>query len=246
VLPDDNFASIVSGVEEGRAVFAKMQKFTTYVLASNIPEIVPFLIYVLLPVPLALTVIQILSIDPGTDLLPAIGLGREPPERVAMQRPPRRLDQRLLSLPLMATSYLFLGLIQAAFSLGLFFLVLHQGGWQWGQELAENASLYHSATGTTLATIILMQVGNVVGRRSLRGIGLDSGLLGNRILLLGVATEILFSWAILYFPRCRTFCRPGRSTGRSTRSPGWAFRSYSGWTLQGSAWRLKGTADRVR
>jgi sodium/potassium-transporting ATPase subunit alpha len=137
VLLDDNFASIVSGVEEGRAVFANMQKFTTYVLASNIPEIVPFLIYVLLPVPLALTVIQILSIDLGTDLLPAIGLGREPPEREAMQRPPRRLDQRLLSL----------GLIQAAFSLGLFFLVLHQGGWQRRQELAENASLYHSATG---------------------------------------------------------------------------------------------------
>jgi sodium/potassium-transporting ATPase subunit alpha len=106
----------------------------------------------------------------------------------------------LLSFRLMATSYLFLGAIQAAFSLGLFFLVLHQGGWQWGQELAENVPLYQSATGITLASIILMQVGNVVGRRSLRGSGLDRGLLGNRILLLGVATEILFSWAILYFP----------------------------------------------
>jgi sodium/potassium-transporting ATPase subunit alpha len=209
VLLDDNFASIVSGVEEGRAVFANMQKFTTYVLASNIPEIVPFLLYVLLPVPLALTVIQILSIDLGTDLLPAIGLGQEPPERDSMQRPPRRLDQRLLSFRLMATSYLFLGLIQAAFSLSLFFLVLHQGGWQWGQELAENAPLYRSATGITLATIILMQVGNVVGRRSLRGSGLDRGLLANRILLLGVATEILFSWAILYFPPVQEILQTG-------------------------------------
>jgi sodium/potassium-transporting ATPase subunit alpha len=209
VLLDDNFASIASGVEEGRAVFANMQKFTTYVLASNIPEIVPFLLYVLLPVPLALTVIQILFIDLGTDLLPAIGLGQEPPERDSMQRPPRRLDQRLLSFRLMATAYMFLGVIQAAFSLCLFFLVLHRGGWHWGQPLAENAPLYHSATGITLATIVLMQVGNVIGRRSLRGSGLDRGLLGNRILLLGVATEILFSWAILYFTPLQTFLQTG-------------------------------------
>jgi sodium/potassium-transporting ATPase subunit alpha len=65
VLLDDHFASIVAGIEEGRAVFANIQKFTTYVLASNIPEIVPFLLYIALPVPLALTVIQILSVDLG-------------------------------------------------------------------------------------------------------------------------------------------------------------------------------------
>ncbi|MCB1763904.1 MAG: cation-transporting P-type ATPase, partial [Gammaproteobacteria bacterium] len=209
VLLDDNFASIISGIEEGRAVFANMQKFTTYVLASNIPEIVPFLIYVLLPVPLALTVIQILSIDLGTDLLPAIGLGQEPPEHEVMQRPPRRLDQRLLSFRLMATAYLFLGVIQAACSLGLFFLVLHQGGWQWGQEISENTPLYHSATGITLASIILMQVGNVVGRRSLRGSGLDLGLFRNRILLLGLVTELLFSWAVLYFPPVQQILHTG-------------------------------------
>jgi sodium/potassium-transporting ATPase subunit alpha len=192
-------------------------------------------------------VIHILSIDLGTDLLPAMGLGREPPEREAMQRPPRRLDQRLLSIRLMATSYLFLGLIQAAFSPGLFFLVLHQGGWQWGQELAENNPLYHSATGITLAAIILMQVGNVVGRRSLRGSGLDRGLLANRILLLGVATEILFSCAILYLPPVQKLLQTGPV----------------GWEIYALAWvgipllfgmdlvrkRLAaraGTADRVR
>ncbi len=186
-----------------------MQKFTTYVLASNIPEIVPFLIFIVFPVPLALTVIQILSIDLGTDLLPAIGLGQEPPERDTMDHPPRRLDQRLLSFRLMATAYLFLGMIQAAFSLCLFFLVLYQGGWQWGQELAENDPLYRSATGITLSTIILMQIGNVVGRRSLRGSGLDRGLLGNRMLLLGMAAEVVFSWAILYFPPFQEFLRTG-------------------------------------
>lgn len=199
VLLDDNFASIVAGIEEGRAVFANMQKFTTYVLASNIPEIVPFLLYVVLPVPLALTVIQILSIDLGTDLLPAIALGQEPPERDAMTRPPRRPNERLLSFPLMATAYLFLGIIQAVWSLNMFFLVLLQGGWQWGQELATSDPLYRSATGITLASVVLMQIGNVVGRRSLRFSGTDAGLFRNKLILSGVAVEIAFSWAILYF-----------------------------------------------
>ena len=198
VLLDDNFASIVAGVEEGRAVFANMQKFTTYVLASNVPEIVPFLLYVALPVPLALTVIQILSIDLGTDLLPAIGLGQEPPQREAMCRPPRGAKDGLLSLPLMATSYLFLGLIQAAWSLSMFFLVLVHGGWTWGETLATSDPLYRSATGITLATVVLMQVGNLIGRRTTRRSGLDLGIVRNPLLVLGIVLEVAFSWAILY------------------------------------------------
>ncbi|MEZ6060870.1 MAG: cation-transporting P-type ATPase [Planctomycetaceae bacterium] len=209
VLLDDNFASIVAGIAGGRAVFDNMKKFTTYVLTSNIPEIVPFLLYVVLPVPLALTIVQILCIDLGTDLLPAIGLGQEPPDSECMKRPPRRLDQRLLSLPVMATSYLFLGMIQAAWSLTLFFLVLHQGNWKWGQELSIHDPLYHSATGITLSAIMLMQIGNVVGRRSLRRSGLDLRLFSNRLIVGGMVLELTFSWAILYFPPAREFLRTG-------------------------------------
>ncbi len=209
VLLDDNFASIVAGIREGRSVFANMQKFTTYVLASNIPEIVPFVLYIVLPIPLALTVIQILSIDLGTDLLPAIGLGQEPPERDAMARPPRRSNERLLSLALMLTAYLFLGVIQAAWSLAMFFVVLWEGGWQWGQELAANDPLYRSATGITLSTVVLMQIGNVVSRRSLRSSGLDAGLFRNKLVLMGVALEIAFSWAILYFHPLQAFLGTG-------------------------------------
>lgn len=200
VLLDNNFASIVAGVEEGRTVFANIRNFTTYVLASNIPEIAPFLLYIMLPVPLALTVIQILSIDLGTDLLPAIGLGQEPPERDTMRRPPRRRTDRLLSFPLMKTAYLFLGMIEASYSLLLFFFVLWDGGWRWGEELAASDPLYRSATGITLATVVLMQIGNVLGRRSRHGVGLDAGLWQNRLMLLGILVEAVFSWTILYFP----------------------------------------------
>jgi len=200
ILLDDNFASIVAGVEEGRTVFANIRKFTGYVLASNVPEILPYLLYILLPVPLALTVIQILAIDLGTDLLPAIALGQEPPEPEAMSEPPRDPHGGLLTAGLMCQSYLFLGLIEAGWSLLLFFLVLVQGGWQFGQELAGSDTLYRSATGIALASILLLQVGNLIGRRNRHRSGLDRGLLSNRLMLLGIALEIAFSWALLYWP----------------------------------------------
>lgn len=199
VLLDDNFASIVSGIKEGRAVYANMQKFVTYVLASNIPEIVPFLLYILFPIPLALTVVQILSIDLGTDLLPAIGLGQDAPDHETMRRPPRSRQERLLSRSLMVRAYLFLGVIQACYSMALFFVVLVIGGWRWGDPLETSAPLYRSATGITLATIVLMQVGNVVGRRSENRCGFSLVLHHNRIIALGIFIEVVFSWAVLYW-----------------------------------------------
>ena len=200
ILLDDNFASIVAGIEEGRTIFANIQKFTNYVLVSNGPEILPYLIYIMFPVPLALTVIQILTIDLGTDIIPSMALGQEKPRRGIMRRPPRRRSDKLMSWPLIIHSYLFLGLIEAAFSLSLFFWVLTAGGWSWGQELASNDALYRSATGITLAAILLMQIGNLFGRRSRYGSGLDRSALSNPLMLGGVGLEIAISWAILYYP----------------------------------------------
>jgi sodium/potassium-transporting ATPase subunit alpha len=198
VLLDDNFASIVAGVEEGRTVFANIRKFTNYVLVSNGPEILPYLLYVVFPVPLALGVIHILSIDLGTDIVPSMALGQEPPDPDEMRRPPRRREQGLLSFPLIAHSYLFLGLLEAAWSLTLFFGVLHAGGWRFGDELASSDPLQRSATGITLASILLMQIGNLVGRRYRSRSGLDLGLLRNRLMLAGIAVQVVFSWAVLY------------------------------------------------
>ncbi|MBU1137608.1 MAG: cation-transporting P-type ATPase, partial [Proteobacteria bacterium] len=96
ILLDDNFASIVAGIEEGRTVFENIKKFTNYVLVSNGPEILPYLLYILLPVPLALNVIQILSIDLGTDILPGVALGSERPEKNIMTRPPVGKGEKIL------------------------------------------------------------------------------------------------------------------------------------------------------
>ena len=200
ILLDDNFASIVAGIEEGRTVFDNIKKFTNYVLVSNGPEILPYLLYILLPVPLALNVIQILSIDLGTDIIPSMALGQEPPDPETMNKPPRQRDEGLLTPPLIIHSYLFLGLLEGIWSLGLFFYVLHSGGWQYGEELASNAPLYRSAMGITLSTILLMQIGNLLGRRFARQSGLDLGIFKNRLMLLGIIIQVVFSWATLYFP----------------------------------------------
>ncbi|MBN2429685.1 MAG: cation-transporting P-type ATPase [Deltaproteobacteria bacterium] len=200
ILLDDNFASIVAGIEEGRTVFSNIKKFTNYVLVSNGPEILPYLLYVLLPVPLALTVIQILSIDLGTDIIPSMALGQEPPDAEEMNRPPRDQNEGLLTLPLISHSYLFLGLLEALWSMTLFFLVLIQGGWHYGQDLGTADPLYRSATGIALATILLMQIGNLLGRRFRSRSGLDGGIFRNRLLILGIIIQIVFSWALLYFP----------------------------------------------
>ena len=97
IFLDDNFASIVAAIEEGRAVFENIRKFLTYILSSNIPELVPYLAFVLFRIPLPLTIIQILAVDLGTDMLPALGLGAEKPDPGVMQRPPRAHNERLLS-----------------------------------------------------------------------------------------------------------------------------------------------------
>ena len=200
ILLDDNFASIVAGIEEGRTVFSNIRKFTNYVLVSNGPEIIPYLIYILLPVPLALTVIQILSIDLGTDIIPSMALGQEPPDPEEMKKPPRVRNQGLLTLPLISHSYLFLGLLEGLWSLFLFFYVLTAGGWRYGQPLSSTDPLYHSATGIALATILLMQIGNLLGRRFACRSGLDGGIFRNHLMLLGIIIQVVFSWAVLYFP----------------------------------------------
>jgi len=200
VLLDDNFASIVSAIEEGRAVYDNIRKFLTYILTSNIPEIVPYLAFVLFRIPLPLTIVQILAVDLGTDMLPALALGAERPDPLGMQRPPRPRRERLLSWGLLARAYLFLGVLEAAAAMAAFFYVLHLGGWTYGELPGRRDPLYLQATTACLAAIIVTQVVNVFLCRDPRASTFSDGLLGNRLILLGVAVEIALLLAIVYTP----------------------------------------------
>ncbi|HEV2334680.1 MAG TPA: cation-transporting P-type ATPase [Stellaceae bacterium] len=200
VLLDDNFASIVNAVEEGRAVFQNIRKFLTYVLVHNVAELVPFLGFALAGIPLALTPIQALAIDMGTDSLTALGLGVEEAHPQAMRQPPRSQHQRLMSLPVALRAYLFLGVIEAGAAMAAFFFVLVGAGWSYGQSMAPGDPVYLAATTACLSAIIVMQIVNVfLCRSSVRSV-FASGIFSNRLILWGVVLEIALLLAIDYTP----------------------------------------------
>jgi magnesium-transporting ATPase (P-type) len=200
ILTDDNFASIVSAIEEGRAVYANIRKFVTYILASNVPEGVPFIAFVLFKVPLPLTVMQILAVDLGTDLVPALGLGTERPEPGTMDRPPRPRDKRLLDLPLLLRAYGFLGMFEAALSMAGFFFFFYVSGWRPGMVMADAGPLYVTATTMTLAGIVASQIGNVFACRTDLASVFQAGFFANRLVLWGILTEVVLLSLLIYTP----------------------------------------------
>ena len=200
VLLDDNFASIVAAIEEGRAVFKNIRKFLTYILTSNVPELVPYLAFVLLRIPLPLTVAQILAVDLGTDVLPALALGAEPPAPDTMRQPPRPRSERLLTWGLLARAYLWLGVFEAAAAMAAFFFVLARAGWRYGEPIAPTAPLYLEATTACLAAIVVMQAVNLFLCRDDRASAFALGLRSNPLLVWGLAAEVALIAAIVYTP----------------------------------------------
>lgn len=205
VLMDDNFATIVHAIEEGRTIFSNIKKFIAYILTSNVPEILPFIAFVVIGAPLALTVVLILTIDLGTDLIPALGLGKEPPEQDVMKQPPRKRDERLLSWTLLGMSYGIIGMLQAAAGFFAFFVVLHQGGWIWGAELPESGLLYRTAVTSFFAAVVICQVADVLICRTRRQSILSAGIFANKLIWIGIAVELALVAAISHVPFLQPF-----------------------------------------
>jgi magnesium-transporting ATPase (P-type) len=164
VLLDDHFATIVHAIELGRSTFANVRRFLTYHLTDNVAELAPFAVWAMTAgqVPLAITVLQVLALDIGTDMLPALALGTEPPEANVMRGPLRArsiVDRRLL-----ARSFGVLGPVEAAGALTTFVVVLLLGGWSWGEN--PPADLLAHASGSTFAAIALAQMANAFACRS--------------------------------------------------------------------------------
>jgi len=129
ILLDDNFASIVTGVEEGRLIFDNLKKSIAYTLTSNIPEITPFLFFIMFNIPLPLGTVTILCIDLGTDLLPAISLAYEQAESDIMKRQPRDpVRDRLVNERLISLAYGQIGMIQALAGFVNYFIILMMNG----------------------------------------------------------------------------------------------------------------------
>jgi len=203
ILTDDNFASIVNAVEEGRGVYANIKKFISYIFTSNTPEAVPFIFWALSRgrIPLALNVMQILAIDLGTDMVPALALGDEPPEPGLMDRPPRDLGEHVITRSLLVRAYLFLGIIQSLAAMAAFYFQYWINGY-WGQwlDLPSTGLLYQSATAMTLGAVVATQIGNLFAQRTERASVFTMGWFSNRMIWIGIASELLLISLIVYVP----------------------------------------------
>lgn len=200
ILLDDNFASIVSAIEEGRAVFDNIRKFLTYILTSNVAELMPFLAFTLFNLPLGLTLIQVLLVDLGTDSLPAVGLGAEGPEPQVMQRPPRAAHERLFDMKLAVRAFLSLGLMEALAAMAAFLFMLDSEGWRYGQQLENTDPVYIAATTACLVAVIVMQIMNVFLCRSATRSVFSMRWFDNPAVIGGVLFEIALIVFVVYTP----------------------------------------------
>jgi magnesium-transporting ATPase (P-type) len=205
VLTDDDFSTIVAAVAAGRRVFENVRKFVFYIFAHATPEVVPFLLFALSggAIPLPLTVMQILAIDLGTEIVPALALGREQAEPGIMDRPPRPRREGVIRRTMLTRAWLFVGGIEALLVLAGFFYVLLEAGWTSGAPVSSGDPLhdaYLKATTMTFAGIVACQVGTALAARTETASLKSIGIFSNRLLMWGIAVEIVFAAALIYVP----------------------------------------------
>ncbi len=205
VLTDDDFATIIRAVESGRRVYDNVRKFIVYIFAHAVPEVVPFLLFALSggSIPLGLTVAQILMIDLGTETLPALALGREASEPGIMERPPRPRAESIITRSMLVRAWGVLGIVSAALVTFGFLATLVSGGWSLGDDVGAGTALHETylrATTMTFAGIVVCQIGTALAARTDRVSLLRMGFFSNRLLLGGIAFELLVAAAAIYLP----------------------------------------------
>ncbi|WP_436056460.1 cation-translocating P-type ATPase [Arthrobacter sp. LjRoot78] len=197
VLLDDDFATIIAAVEQGRATYANIRRFLTYHLTDNVAELTPFVIWALSGgrFPLALSVLQILALDIGTDLLPALALGSEAPSKGTLKRPPER--RHLMDRALMFRVFGLLGPVEALFEMTAYTAVLLGAGWRPGAELPVSDVLM-AASGAAFTTVVLAQLANAFACRSASTPPWRLGWATNRLLVWAVLAEVGLLLAFLF------------------------------------------------
>ncbi len=197
ILLDDNFNSIVSAIEEGRTVYFNIKKFVTYILSSNVPEIVPYVMSFFFKIPNPLSVIQILSIDLGSDMLPGLALGSEKPEKNIMKRKPVAKDEKILDWEVFKRGYFFIGVIEASAAMFAFITFLLSHGWQYGEVDLADKTFQAQAMTMTLLGAVTSQMANMWTMRSWDFNIWTLSWNSNKMLLFAFGAVSLWIWALL-------------------------------------------------
>jgi potassium/sodium efflux P-type ATPase len=204
VLLNDSFASIVKAIESGRAIYENIRKFIVYVFSHNWAELIPFILYAVLGIPLPLLVTQVLAIDLAIDVIPSLALSREPPEAGIMQEPPRSIKERLFTRKVLLRS-VFIGVIIAAGAMIGCLNAWAAGGWHFGLALTSTSSFYTSgvyAKGVTMtfAGIVVAQAGNVLACRTSKRSIFKTSLKTNKWIIFGITAQLAILSLLVYVP----------------------------------------------
>lgn len=230
ILLDDNFASIVHGIEEGRLIFDNLKKSIAYTIASNIPELMPFLVYIMLGTPLALGTVCILLIDLVTDMVPAISLAYEKAETDIMKRQPRNpKTERLVNLKLLGVAYGQVGVLQALAGFFAYFVIMLENGWHprdlinirhnwdnstlteplrdsynkpWSYE--ERKKLEYTCQTAFFVSIVVMQWGDLIISKT-RKLSITQQGMDNHVLNFGLLFETVVTTMVVYIPGMSMF-----------------------------------------
>ncbi len=199
VLLDDNFNTIIAAIQEGRATFANVRRFLTYHLTDNVAELVPFVVWALSGgrFPLALGVLQVLALDIGTDLLPAVALGAEPP-RLQLLQPPSRANH-LLDRSVLVRAFGLFGPIESVVAMAAFVTTFVAAGWRPGANFPGGAT-FLAASGAAFAAVVIGQMGTALACRSTtRWVGALRWS-SNLLLLFAISVEFVALVVFLSFP----------------------------------------------
>ncbi len=199
VLLNDSFASIVKAVESGRAIYENIRKFIVYVFSHNWAELIPFVLYAALGIPLPLLVVQVLAIDLAIDVIPSLALSRELPEAGIMEEPPRSTHERLFTRKVLLRS-VFIGVIIAVGAMIGCLNAWAAGGWHFGMPLATDSQVYIKGVTMTFAGIVVAQVGNVLACRTSKQSIFKTSLKTNKWIIFGIIAQLGVLAVLVYVP----------------------------------------------
>ncbi len=199
VLLDDNFATIITAIAQGRSTYTNIRRFLTYHLTDNVAELTPFVVWAISGgrIPLALTVLQILFLDIGTDLLPALGLGVEPPSRDVLVHPPHA--GRLMNRRVLVRVFSVLGPAEAIIEMAAFLATFLAIGWRPGDEFPQG-SILAAASGAAFSAVVIGQLANALACRSATRFVWQVPLRSNPLMPVALAIEALALLAFLFVP----------------------------------------------
>jgi Ca2+-transporting ATPase len=204
VLLNDSFEAIIKAVESGRAIYENIRKFIVYVFSHNWAELIPYMLYALLGIPLPLLVVQVLAIDLAIDVIPSLALSRELPEAGIMREPPRSLKERLFTAKVFARS-LYIGVIIAVGAMYGCFSAWMTGRWQLGMALPADNPFYIKGVTMTFAGIVVAQVGNLFACRTSKVSLFRTKLSTNKWIIVGIVTQLAVLSFLIYVPLMQSF-----------------------------------------